>query len=67
MSSVFVCEDNPAPSNPAGCTTWTAEPHTPSPFSMSVEAATEIGTAILLVWVTAWAFRTLARFLRDFG
>lgn len=66
MATLFVCADDPAPTDPAGCTAWVAESYEPSPFALDVAAAQSIAGAILLVWGVAYVFRVLARQVREY-
>lgn len=65
MPSVYVCQDSPAPADPASCAVWQVQPFEPSPFALSVEQAQGIAVSILGVWAVAWVCRVIARIINQ--
>lgn len=51
----------------AECTVTVVHQITIPPFDLSVEAARDIGVAILLVWAIAWGYRQVHRFFSSSG
>lgn len=64
MSTTYACLDEPAPPTPETCTAWESLPGVDF-MSLSPADGSAIGLAIAMVWVTAYAFRKLARFLNQ--
>ena len=65
MSTEFHCVDDPPAASPGDCVTWEAVEVQPAFTDLDVAGAQSLAVAILGVWAVAWAFRVLARFVRD--
>lgn len=60
---IFVVDPQPTDTSGCGLVLVSGLEASQSPLSLTVEQASQLGGAILLVWGVAYVFRVLARFL----